>query len=62
MVIELDARGRNCPLPVIRTKKALEAMGAGDITVLIERPDGHQNVRRFAESQGYAVDVDEKER
>jgi TusA-related sulfurtransferase len=55
LVVEHDARGLNCPLPVVRTKKALEAMEAGDITVLIERPDECQNVRRFAESQGWLI-------
>lgn len=61
MAVEVDARGLNCPLPVIRTKKALEDMEEGDLTVLIERPDGCQNVKRFAESQGYKVTVDEKD-
>jgi len=26
---ELDARGLNCPLPILRTKKFLQEMGAG---------------------------------
>ncbi len=59
--MEIDARGLNCPVPVVRTKKALESMEEGDLTVLIERPEGCQNVRRFAESQGCKVTVDEKE-
>ncbi|MCC7484486.1 MAG: sulfurtransferase TusA family protein [Burkholderiales bacterium] len=28
---ELDARGLNCPLPILRTKKALNDMGSGQI-------------------------------
>ncbi len=58
---EIDVRGLNCPIPVVRTKKALEGMEEGDLTVVIERPEGCQNVRRFAESQGCTVTVDEKE-
>lgn len=27
----LDARGLNCPLPILRTKKTLAAMAAGEI-------------------------------
>ncbi|MCB1792270.1 MAG: sulfurtransferase TusA family protein [Gammaproteobacteria bacterium] len=27
----LDARGLNCPLPILRTKKALATMAAGDV-------------------------------
>ena len=61
MVVELDARGLNCPLPVVRTKKALEEIEEGELTVVIERPDGCQNVQRFAESQGFKVTVDEKD-
>lgn len=61
MVIEIDGRGLNCPLPVVKTKKALEDIEEGDITVLIERPDGCQNVKRFAESQGCSVSIDEKD-
>ena len=26
---ELDARGLNCPLPILRAKKALNGMGSG---------------------------------
>ena len=29
--------------------------------MVIERPDGCQNVQRFAESQGFKVTVDEKD-
>jgi tRNA 2-thiouridine synthesizing protein A len=28
---ELDARGLNCPLPILRTKKALVEIGAGQV-------------------------------
>ena len=28
---ELDARGLNCPLPILRTKKALAEMEAGQV-------------------------------
>jgi TusA-related sulfurtransferase len=48
MVMEIDVRGLNCPLPVVKTKKALEEIEEGDVTVLIERSDGCQNVKRFA--------------
>jgi selenium metabolism protein YedF len=60
VVVELDVRGLNCPLPVVRTKKALEGVEEGELIVLIERPDGCQNVQRFAESQGCKVTIDEK--
>ena len=61
MNTELDVRGLNCPLPVVRTKKALEGIEEGELIVLIERPDGRENVKRFAESQGCKVIIEEKE-
>lgn len=61
MVEEIDVRGLGCPIPVVRTKKTLEDMEEGELTVLIERPDGCENVKRFAESQGYKVAVEEKD-
>jgi len=45
MTIEVDARGLACPLPVIKTKKALEGIEEGDVTVIIERPEGSQIAR-----------------
>jgi tRNA 2-thiouridine synthesizing protein A len=30
-VLTLDARGLNCPLPILRTKKSLAGMQTGDI-------------------------------
>ncbi len=57
MVEEIDVRGLGCPIPVVRTKKALESMEEGELTVIIERPDGCENVKRFAESQGCNCEV-----
>jgi len=61
VVEEIDVRGLGCPIPVVRTKKALESIDEGELTVLIERPDGCENVKRFAESQGCKVAVEEKD-
>lgn len=61
MTREIDARGLACPLPVVKTKKALEEIEEGQLTVIIEREEGCQNVMRFAESQGHSVRFDNKE-
>jgi len=61
VVEEIDVRGLGCPIPVVKTKKALESMEEGELTVLIERSDGCENVKRFAESQGCEVAVEEKD-
>lgn len=52
----LDLRGAVCPIPVVRTKKALEEMGAGEVLeVVLDYPPSKENVRRFVESQGHEV-------
>jgi len=58
---EVDARGLACPLPVVKTKQALEEIEEGDITVIIERPEGSQNVQRYADSQNCSYEVEEKD-
>ena len=57
----IDARGLACPQPVINTKKALEAIEEGLVTVVVDNVAARDNVRRFAESQGLTVTVEEKE-
>lgn len=36
----LDARGLNCPLPILKTKKAMNAMEAGDLLEIIATDPG----------------------
>lgn len=36
----LDARGLNCPLPILRTKKALNGMTAGETLSIISTDPG----------------------
>ena len=42
---ELDARGLNCPLPILRTKKSLNAMTPGQVLRIIATDPG--SVRDF---------------
>lgn len=37
---ELDCRGMNCPLPVLKTKKALKTMSAGDVLKVVATDPG----------------------
>lgn len=37
---ELDARGLNCPLPILRTKKALADMLPGDVLRIVATDPG----------------------
>lgn len=38
--IELDARGLACPLPILRTKKALATMKSGEVLHIIATDPG----------------------
>jgi tRNA 2-thiouridine synthesizing protein A len=37
---ELDARGLNCPLPILRTKKALHEMSPGQVLKIVATDPG----------------------
>ncbi len=39
----LDCSGLNCPLPVLKTKKAVDAMSPGQILQMISTDPGSQN-------------------
>lgn len=43
---ELDARGLNCPLPILRTKKALTDMTSGQVLKVMATDPG--SVKDFA--------------
>jgi len=57
---QIDCRGLACPQPVLETKKALEAPGMEEISVLVDNPSSKENVKRFAESQGHQVMISEE--
>jgi selenium metabolism protein YedF len=54
----LDLRGLSCPLPVVRTKEALESMEDGDLTIIVDNESSRINVGRFLESQGFIAHVE----
>ena len=60
MDIDIDARGLECPRPVVMTKEALEN-ASGAFTVLVDNEAARDNVTRFARSSGCEVDVREHE-
>lgn len=50
---ELDARGLSCPLPVLRARKALRALGPGDVLRLLATdPGAVRDVAAMCESTG----------
>lgn len=54
---EIDARGMNCPLPVIHTKKALEAIDSGMVTTIVDNEVAKENVSKLAKSMDFKVDI-----
>jgi selenium metabolism protein YedF len=55
--MEIDATKLSCPAPVLMTKEAVEKNHPGKIEVLVDNEAAKQNVSRFLQSQGYAVDA-----
>jgi len=54
--MELDVRGLVCPMPVLKTKKALEELAKGErLTVIGDYKPALENIKRFAETHGYRV-------
>ena len=50
---EVDARGLNCPLPILRTKKALNDMTSGQlIRVLSTDPASVRDFQAFSRQTG----------
>ncbi|MEW6142420.1 MAG: sulfurtransferase TusA family protein [Chloroflexota bacterium] len=56
-MIEVDARGFSCPVPVMKADKAIGKNPKQAITVLVDNPASKDNVSRLARSKGYRVEV-----
>jgi tRNA 2-thiouridine synthesizing protein A len=50
---DLDARGLNCPLPILRAKKALGDMASGQVLrILSTDPGSEKDFQAFAKQTG----------
>jgi tRNA 2-thiouridine synthesizing protein A len=58
-MVEVDVRGFSCPIPVVRTKKAIEGNPDEPVTVLVETAVSKENVSRLAKSRNYSIQVEE---
>jgi selenium metabolism protein YedF len=54
----IDARGKNCPMPVIMAKKEIE-QGGQFFTVQVDNKIAVENLKKLASSQGFQVSVEE---
>ena len=50
---ELDARGLNCPLPILRAKKALNEMSSGQVLKIVATDPGSvKDFQAFSKQTG----------
>jgi tRNA 2-thiouridine synthesizing protein A len=53
---ELDTRGLNCPLPILKAKKALAEMASGEVLkVLSTDPGSTRDFLAFAKQTGHEL-------
>jgi tRNA 2-thiouridine synthesizing protein A len=57
-MIEVDARGLSCPIPVVRTMEAINKNPRDEIAVLLNDTIAKENVLRLAKSKGYSINVE----
>lgn len=52
----LDARGLNCPLPILRTKKSLNSLQSGDtLKVVATDPGSLKDMASFCAQTGHTL-------
>jgi selenium metabolism protein YedF len=57
----IDARGLQCPQPVIMTKKALEEITSGEVLVIVDNVTAKENISRLSTNMNHQHEVEEKE-
>jgi len=54
--VELDVSGYNCPIPLLRTKKALSGMAAGTLLRVVSTDPGSEiDFRVYTEKTGHRL-------
>lgn len=61
MRIEVDARNKACPKPVIMTKKALDDIVEGVITTIVDNEVAKENVSKLAKSMNLKFGIEKKD-
>lgn len=56
MSVYVDARGKQCPIPIVMAKKAISEMGSGTVTVAVDNEIAVQNLTKMAVQKGYGVE------
>ncbi len=54
--LELDARGLNCPLPILRTRKSMNTLQSGQILkVIATDPGSLKDLEAFCQQTGHEM-------
>ena len=60
-MIQIDARGDVCPLPVVKAKKAIADLhGAGQVEVLVDNEIAVQNLTKMAQQKGFGSTAEKR--
>ena len=61
-MVEMDLRGYECPMPVVKTMKAIEKNPGEVISVLVEKESSCDDISRMSQKKNYAVSVEKVSR
>ena len=61
MRIEVDARGLNCPLPVIKTKKELDNINDGIVVTIVDNEIAKENILKLVNSMKCESKINQQE-
>ena len=58
-MVKVNGMGKNCPIPLIETKKAVKALTSPDtVEVMVDNNMAVKNITRFATDSGYKITTD----
>jgi len=57
-MVEVDARGLSCPIPVVRTLQAITKNPGSEITVLVNESVAEENISRLAKARRYLFNTE----
>ena len=55
----IDARGLSCPMPVVMVQKEVKKSDPSELEVLVDSMVCVENITRFANTHGFAVETKE---
>jgi tRNA 2-thiouridine synthesizing protein A len=56
-MFEVDCLGLSCPLPVVRTQKAMKLHPEEELLVKVDIATAREHITRLAQDKGYKVEV-----